>query len=494
MEELRARTILLKQLMAITHREYDSIVQELNRALSEDPMLASRACVWMFANSKIRDQQDAAVITLLGASIEFIDYRNAGSALFGLDFLKTRKTDGLRALDPYRLFRIREYMVENKLAPRRIKELTQKYLQFLVKQPKRFDKVCELNRRALKKAWIESHFTGDPEYGALKLKRARAILFENDPPPDSIAYAIKQAGQASTNQEKARICIEAGLSYTTISSIIPKTDPIANVALVEAMTPTEALNSVSWVESSGILNIPEVKALFLSKIKKAKKSTASAEHRKSSKAKTSAVQEAVKEAQNTAAREGKPIVRKTLVAVDISSSMGKAVETAAQFVNHIAPRLDIDDAMLVWFRESAGEIKTGSLEYSDVKQATRELRPAGGTSMTAAFQYAIASKFEPEQVVWITDGGENGHRSYAGIGSVGRLLAEYPDIHNVVLGIANSHGDYDANFAASIDGAEEFKYEGDYYIFDQVGNLLAGERRKTLVEEILEIELPEVVR
>lgn len=497
---------LFDQMTKVQHRVYGPMVTGFLNALDEDPYFVSRALVYLYKNSKVRDQQDCAIIALLQSPTDY-GLRDAGAALLAQDFSQTQNTDGMLSLPPYRLLRVWDYIHGNEIVlqngkqkrvkrqtagPKvhsRMRNLMTKYVGFLESEPNRFDGVAELNKSMLKYLYTT--------YGLKPSKRAQAILFDNHPPSDSKAAIIKQVAQLAKDDkviEAAILGIENKLSYMVMQSIIPKSEPAVAIALVEAMTAEQAANSISWVEKSGILEIPEVKNAFTSKVKRAK-NLANLSHRKSSQATNEAVVEAVKAAKETVVSGLKKIERETLVLIDISASMTKAIPVAVNMTSHLAPYLDFDKTMLVWFKHMAGEIKPRSLSYEDLVDSVKLLRATGGTSMVAGLNVSRDKGFDAQNIVVITDGGENGSAA----SHMGAMATEVSRMNPIPQIIIVGVGSYDRNFTRSFDNlgisVEEFIFEkDDYYLYDQVGALLAGARRKTLVESILEIELPYIER
>ncbi len=504
METNIARQTLYQQLMNVPHREYGKVVSQLNNALTSDPDFISKAMVYTFANSAIRDQQDAALIVLL-QSLPEMGYREAGRALFGLDFYKTEYTDGMKALDPYRLLRIERYLRGREIVivekaykgktykqfkeikrqtpgpyPRRtIETLMRDYLSYLADRPKRLEGVLLHNLAEIKSVTKTYHII---------LPQPWFDIVEGKPPVGTVFYEIKQIASEPDIEARAKLVIEYGIPYRKAISLLPKSHISSHIALIDVMTPAEAANNIHWAEESGVLNIPEVAAAFTAKVKLAK-SVASTTHRKSSQAKTKEVQEALVVAQDVATARKRRITKRTLLEVDISSSMEPVIEPAIEFAANVGALIDDPgNLMIVLFKDYAQVLKPKDLSLSSLRQEFRNIRVGGSTSIGSGLQLALSGGFEPEQVVIMTDGQENREPRYRNV------LRERGDLHTVIMGVGN----YDAAFSSEIDSAgfrqDTFKFTGDYYLFDQISALLSGPRGKSLVEQILEIEMPRVIR
>ncbi|MFX1264586.1 MAG: hypothetical protein ACFFH0_04360, partial [Promethearchaeota archaeon] len=106
-EEHRARNILFRELTQVPHRVYGPAVSRFREALNSDPDFTARTCTHLCTGgSKIRDQQDVSIITLLQAPNSFPEYREAGRCLMlGRDVYDI-EPDDICGIDPFRVFRI----------------------------------------------------------------------------------------------------------------------------------------------------------------------------------------------------------------------------------------------------------------------------------------------------------------------------------------------------------------------------------------------------
>jgi len=475
--------------MQVPHRDYSQVVPAFREALDGDPDFISKACVHICTGgSAIRDQQDAAIITLLQSNLPGLlaTYREAGRCLLLGGDTYNIEPDGIRGLPPFRIFRVDKFVRQSdRKAPRLMGSVMRDYVEVLESNPLRFDGVVLRSRRALK--FIYTHYHLRPS------TRAQAILFDNAPPADSKLAILKLIAQTDNPREQARLVIENKIPYVVASSVLPKITPAVGVALIDVMSPTEALNSRRWVESSGLLEIPEVRDAYTAKVAKATASVASADFRVSAQGTDQGVQAAVQKAQEKSIKQSKKIERDTLVLVDRSSSMESAISVAQQFGSRIAPLCE-GDLMVVAFNDYAQEIMVAGNTLQDWRRAFAGIRAGGWTSMEAGLALALKGGFMPQQIIVITDGGENR-------GEFTRSLRAIEDQqpHIVVIHISPVSTYYQGGdvFSKKIENAgyrlDKFEIDGanpDYYIFDQVAALLGGPPALSLIEQILAVELP----
>lgn len=503
-------------IMSTPHGSLGVLVQTMSQAIAEHPLLGAKACVFTFAHSKIRDQQQAAIIALVQAGLrpgkepDQLGIREAGLALMGLDIYKTGNTDNLEAMHPFMIFGIWDYLrgyefvrqtyrFEGKQRFRRIRQKQRRpatqarramgkfmhtYLRLLEKNAKRFDNlVTQPHMRAyLKAAYTHHRIQPGP--------RAKAILFDRQPPPDSVDALIKEI-KALPEGERARRVLESSdrLSFITAASLLPKGDAKTMIALVELMTPNQARNSVAMVEDSGILEIKEVADVFWGKVKEAD-SLAALSTRRSSQAKTEAGQAAIAEAKEKVLAQEEKIGTPTLLLLDYSSSMHISHDVAIEFGTLLAPRFTNLHTVLFW--DSATHVSPKDNTIDGWKRALAGHRVSGRTSIGGGLQYALRKGWPVEQTVIVTDGGENCYPLYI------NELEHLPDIRTNVIAVRSTANSYNRAWSDQIEQAgypiEVFEYQNDPLIFDNLGLALAGKGHLSLAQMILETELPYIIK
>jgi hypothetical protein len=478
-EQNRARAVLYRQLMEVPHRKIEDAARAMMEVLPEDPDFVAKACVhWVIGGgTKIRDQQEAALATLLAAPPEFPEYREAGRVMaLGSEVYET-EPDGLPGLEPYRVFRLEQLLVNMKKSPRLRKNLMIDYVKFLEGHPTRFDGVVMRNRKAMHDAYVRNHVKPGP--------RAQAVLFDHEPPADSKLAILKRITNEEDGAERARLIVEYKIPYVVATSVLPKVGPEVGAALVGAMSPQEALNSRGWVERSGLLEIEVVKRLYLEKVSRATASVATAKHRKSAQGTRGDVQEAVQEAVEESVRKTERIEGSVLLLVDRSYSMERGIQVAKEFGARIAPLCP--DRMIVAFNDYAVEVRPDGDDLLDHERAFKGITANGNTSMQAGLDYAWEHGFIPDKVVIITDGGEN-RGSYAD-----QLYSVAPHAHTILIMVEEnnwSHKPFHQTIEDKGLRVDRFEFTGDYYLFDQAVALLGGPAAKPMVQVIMETTLP----
>ena len=156
--------------------------------------------------------------------------------------------------------------------------------------------------------------------------------------------------------------------------------------------------------------------------------------------------------------------------------------------------------MLVWFKDYANQIKPQDFQFDTLKREFAQLRASGRTSMTAGLEVGREGGFEPQNIIVITDGQENLHQgrwlTYATRHQMAKVVSEMEVVPQIVIiGLGNYEQSFTRSFENKGISTDEFIFSNsdEYYVYDQVGALLAGARRKTLTETIARMDLPYIV-
>ena len=190
--------------------------------------------------------------------------------------------------------------------------------------------------------------------------------------------------------------------------------PALLVALIEAMSPQETINTLKALKRRGAFDDPEVKALIEAKLQaaagdkrvstmKAKRALAAAELD----AETERTLTEVTDRRVAAKTE---ITRPTALLVDKSGSMTEAIAVAKELAALVGAVVSADFRVYA-FDTAAFEIASGVAgrrpALSDWERAFKFIRADGGTSIGAPLAKMAQDGVYVEQVVIVTDEGEN---------------------------------------------------------------------------------------
>jgi hypothetical protein len=482
---------LYNALMRVTHRDLESLRVEFDQFLNQQGLMGAKALVFIALNSKINDQVMAAILVLLQSDDS--EYRAAGRALLlGSDVYVIEPYDYISGIDPFRVFRILDFITKSpKPITRQTKAIVTHWLNALEKDPDRLDSIAVLNRKAFK--WML-------KYWKLRHTEYTNSLFFGDPPENSKIGAIKKIAAATSITEKAKMIVESRIPFRIASSLLPKIDASVGIILLQSMSPTEALNSTRWLEASGVLNIPEVKAAYLKKIEKATKSAASIDLRRSVKSNDADINAAQEKAKNKAAESGVRVSGDVLVVIDGSGSQEDGIAISAKIVPHLISAVD-GEVLPIIYNNTAMVIDLGSdRSLTGVQRTFSRLRASGGTDMKRALDKATQRGFPLQKIVWVGDLCESDPTG------VVRALAAYEDKPDLLVIQMQSKGNAgmppptpNLNLAmleatgCRVELIDMRSRAFDPYILDNVRIFLAGGGKRSMMDTIADIVLPHIV-
>ncbi|WP_126628625.1 VWA domain-containing protein [Dictyobacter alpinus] len=474
-DELDVRVSILNSFLTTPHRKIEELAPLHTSALEHDPLFYSHLAAWYFAKGEVRDHKLLFVAHL--ATCEYPEFREGAWML-------------LQKLAPYEVSRALDHTkkVIGK-TPRSFKGAIAHYLQTREENPRQFDGAALRARNDLK------HL-----YASLRIKpgpRAQAILFDEQPPVDSPLFALKKLARASTSEEQARIIMDNKIPYTTVVGALKQITPVILVALISSMSPQEVINNMASLKKRGAMDHPEVKSLIDEKLQAAK-----TDQRVSTMKAKKAIQSAQLDAetertltevmdQRVAAKV--EIKRPTALFVDKSSSMSDAITVAKQLAGLISA-VTTADFFVYAFDSAAFEIKAPvttnkRATLSDWEKSFQFIKASGTTSIGVALAQMTKKKQYVEQILIVTDEGEN-CAPYLGDAWVAYrdALKATPAVITVQVGGTYEH------FAKSLQdrGIEltRYRFDGDYYSLPNVLELLAQPSRAELVELVMSYELP----
>ncbi|HEY7126635.1 MAG TPA: LAGLIDADG family homing endonuclease [Ktedonobacterales bacterium] len=318
MSEKDLRLALLNTLLTTPHRELAALASMHKEMITQDPRFYVQLAAWYANQGDVRDHKEMFVIQLCLSQFE--GHRDVGLAL-------------LRQLPPYQLARVVDFIKGQKVTkrvpkadakgkgrpgrdaggtkgkalkgraaraarraadqavkagvvgaqplkagkaekkteqvglfvnvPRSMRTEVTRYLREREAHPGRLDSAILNAREAMKRLYAGLHI--EPS------KRAQAILFEDNPPEDSVLYAVKQIARATDPAEQARAIAEHKIPYRVAASLIKKMTPMVLAALVNAMSPQEVINNVASLKERGAMDNADIKKLIDAKLEAAKK-------------------------------------------------------------------------------------------------------------------------------------------------------------------------------------------------------------------------------
>lgn len=474
--ETDVRIQILNSFLTTPHRKLEELATLHTSALERDPLFYGHLAPWYFEKGEVRDHKLLFVAHL--ATCEYPAFREAAWVL-------------LQQLAPYEVARVLDHTkkVIGK-TPRSFKGAIAHYLKTREENIRQFDGAALRARKDLK------HL-----YASLRLKpapRAQAILFDEKPPEDSPLYALKCLAKAETAEEQAQVILESKIPYTTAVGALKQITPVVLVALINAMSPQEVINNMASLQKRGALDHAEVKALIDQKLAAAttdkRVSTMKAKQAIQATQLDADTERALTEITDQRVAAKVEIKRPTALFVDKSGSMSQAIEVAKQLAGLISAVITADFYVYA-FDTAAFEIKVNVPEgkrpaLSDWEKAFQFIKANGGTSVGVALSKMTKEKRYVEQLLIVTDEGENAAPLLANAWKeYCEQMQAAPSVNIVQIGGSNER--FAQGLQAQGVDLTRYMFHGDQYSLPNILPLLALPSKAELADVIMGYPLPE---
>ena len=464
------RLDMLNSLLTTPHRQLEQVGKLHEEMVDRDPIFYGHLAVWYQQTGDVRDHKEVFVGNLLTSTIT--QHRDAGYVL-------------LQEFPPYQVARIVDFLKIHKgKLPRSTRTAVRRYLKEREKNAVFFDRAALRARKAMKHLYASLHIKPSD--------RADAVLFKDDPPEDSLAFGLKLMAIASSPLEQAQLIVEHKIPYTIAVGAIKQLTPTVLVALINSMSPQEVINNLKSLQTRGVMENPQVKALIDEKLELAAgdvrvatlKARVAADAVELD-AETTARLERVMDEQ--VKKRGK-ITKPTALLIDKSSSMESAIQVGKQIAALISGITEAD-LFVYAFDTLPYPVKASGNQLSDWERAFQHLKAGGATSIGSPLEAMRLRKQRVEQIILVTDEGENTAPYFAETyEAYTRDLNVEPSV--VIVKVGFSYDWLERRLQERQAQVDTFTFAGDYYSLPNLIPLLSRPSRLELLMEILETPLP----
>lgn len=501
MAENDVRLSILNTLLTTPHRDLDALWPLHEQMAKRDPRFYPRLAAWYFAKGEVRDHKEVFIAAL--SLSDFPGHRDVGLAL-------------LRKLPPYEVARVVDFIHGDKKAtegpdpagksekkgkktdskkkrprglfknvPRSLKTEVERYIREREADPATFDMVALHGRKVLKRLYALLHIRPG--------ERAQRIIFDDEPPADSKLAALKAIAKMDDPAAQARAIVESRIPFRIAAGAIKKITPSALVALVNAMSSQELVNHLASLRKHGAFEDAGLKALIEERLEAAKKD-GRVQAFKAEVAAEAAGLDAAMSSKLVAIADARTkakgrIKHATALLCDKSGSMTEAIGLTKRLGSLIA---SLTDAPLFCyaFDSVAYPIETGNDRLESWEKAFLGVTADGNTSCGAPLQVMRKKKQAVEQIVLVTDEGENTAPFFAQ--ELERYKAELEvDPQVLIVRVGSATNAVQLATAKAGFQVDVFPFAGDYYALPNVIPFLLAPSRVELVLEIMEFPLPE---
>jgi hypothetical protein len=507
------RLDILNTLLTTPHRELAQIWPVHRDLVARDPRFYVRLAAWYADRGDVRDHKEMFVVAL--SLSDFEGHRDVGLALLRkmppyevvrvVDFIhgrkKTRKARagstgpqrqrGRRAaraqtapaaagpqttVEEFGLFRN---------VPRGLKTEVTRYLREREADADWFDSTVLIARKAIKRLYALLHIKPG--------ERAQQILFDEDPPPDSRAYALRELARAATPDEQARAILEHQIPYRVAATVVSQMTPTVLLALIERMTPQEVINNLASLKRRGALDNADLKGLIEAKLDEAKTSqrvsALKTEAAIAAAGASGALREKLEQVADTQVKAKGRIKRPSALLIDKSASMEMAIELGKR-IGALISAVCESELFVYAFDNVAYPVQRGGDDLASWEKALRGITAGGNTSCGVALDAMIRKRQLVEQIIMVTDEEENTAPLF--VETLQRYRHELKaDPAVCFVRTPQASTKLEDECRQSRIAADAFQFRGDYYSLPNLIPMLSRPSKLELLMEILEYPLPE---
>jgi hypothetical protein len=489
------RLDILNTLLTTPHRNLASVHETHSRMLVADPLFYSRLASWYFVNGEVRDHKEMFIINL--ALSGFAGHRDVGLAMLRelppyqvqrvVDFIHGRKkTSTLTDSKTKETVKITEEFGLFKNVPRSVKTEVTRYLRDREANAEWFDSTALIARKSLKRLYAVLHI--EPS------ERAQSILFDENPPTGSKVAAVKALRLAKDATEQARAIMEHKIPYRVASTIVSAMTPTVILALIEVMSDQELINNMGSLRRRGAMDNEDLKQIISKRLESAQTGTRVAALKSIEAAKASGVSDDLRKqlekVADTQVKSKGRIKRPTALLIDKSGSMDQAIEVGKRIASLASTIMDAD-LFVYAFDNIAYPIEApASAELADWEKAFAGIGASGCTSCGVAIEMLRRKKQRVEQIVMVTDEGENTSPPFL------TTLKNYQkelgvETHVVFVKVGNASDQLEGLCQRNGVSYDAYTFSGDYYSLPNLIQYLTRPSRLDLLMEIMCHPLPE---
>ena len=497
---------LLNSLLTTPHRDLAAIWPLHQEMVAKDPRFYVRLAAWYADHGDVRDHKEMFVVTL--ALSDFEGHRDVGLAL-------------LRALPPYEVVRVLDFIHGRKKTkkvraeakdgkkdrkkkaaadapaqtvvedfglfrnpPRALKTEITRYLREREADPEWFDGSVLVARKAIKRLFALLHVKPG--------ERAQKILFDEDPPADSRLAALKALARAKTPADQARAIIANRIPYRVAATVVRQMTPTVLLALIDVMSPQEVINNLAALKRRGALDNPDLKALVEQKLEAAKTgarvSAFKAEEAIKSAELSADVRKKLEQVADAQVKAKGRIARPTALLIDKSGSMEVAIELGKRLGALISAVCE-KELYVYAFDTVAYPVERGGEDLASWEKALKGITAGGGTSCGVALEFMARKRQYVEQVIVVTDEGENTPPLFVdALKKYREAVQADPNVCFVKTPGASAQLEELCRRAGI--ACDAFQFQGDYYALPNLVPLLSRPSKLELLMEILDYPLP----
>jgi hypothetical protein len=372
-------------------------------------------------------------------------------------------------------------------APRSLRTEVARYLREREADTEWFDSTVLTARKAVKRLYALFHVR--------PAERAQSTLFEDSPPADSRLHALKELTRATTPAEQARAIVEHRIPYRVAATVVQQMTPAVLAALIDRMSSQELINNLGALQRRGALDNPDLKGLVDSKLEEARTAQRVSALKTGEAVRATELPDDMRQkleavADSQVKARGR-IERPMALLIDKSGSMSVAIDLGKR-IGALLSAVAARELYVLAFDTMVYPVEVPSGDGADLarwEKALTGIKAGGGTSCGVGIDYLRRKGLRVEQIILITDEGEN---TAPHLVDALKLYRQEVKVDPNICFVRTPGAGTQLEEACWREGilADAFQFSGDYYSLPNLVPLLSRPSKLDLLIEIMEYPLP----
>jgi hypothetical protein len=498
---------IISELTKSAHGKLDDYLPIGRQAALEDPDFFAHLVAWNHQKGQVRDAKIALPVIALAAQnllspdaerLRGMAFPYADNALAHLADLRPRELARV-ALTTTRLDKTQPKKPKSvsvppfgltARAPRRLlRRLVTRYLRDLETNRGHFEYVAVQHRRVLHDLYAHYHVTRPDWVGHILFHGEKGHSKELAP---GIFNVIARLHRTPV-EEAAGLIVKYKIPFLIARGALgaKANEPDTVLALIKAMSPTELVTNMGWLEKLGVKTNPALRGALELALGNAVSSPRAKATLKTSRAAEAMADDEVLSTKLHAVQEKQldklgGVDGDWLVLGDKSGSMQATIKLAATVAATLT-RMVKGKVHLIFFDTMPYYMDASGKTLQELTVMTQNIIAGGGTSIGCGLQYLLDRKIKVDGIAIVSDGGENHTPQF---GTVYTKYAKAMDVEPTVY-LYQTLGESDYLFnnacaAAELD-VQRFDLRGQTVDYYSIPNLTQTMRvqRYSLVDEIM---------
>lgn len=499
--EADIRLNMLNTLLTTPHRDLNSVFPVHAEMIKQDPLFYVRLAAWYNRTGEIRDHKEMFIVNLCLSN--FPGHRDVGLAMLRMlpPYQVTRVVDFIHGKEVNKVTKTKTGVGKNakttstvtkeklglyRNVPRSMATEVERYLKEREADAEWFDSTVLVARKYIKRLYALLHVKPSD--------RAQKILFDETPPEDSKAAVVKALRDAKTPADEARIIVENKVPYRMASTIVSAMTPTVLAALISVMSDQELISNLGSLKERGAMDNADLKKLITERLDKAKTG------KRVAALKTTTAKEAVNLSEDikkqldavgdTQLKSKGRINRPTAIIIDKSGSMNIAIKLGKQMAATISAIMDAP--LYVYAADTMPyPIESQGTDLASWERAFAGITANGRTSCGAGIQMLIRQRQRVENIIMITDEGENTSPLFVPtFQQYCREMAITPNVLFLKAGDGAIVDKLEQQCKVAGIAYDTYDFKGDYYSLPSLVPYLTKPTKMDLLMEIMTFELP----